>query len=93
MGRLRIEDLEADLFKVASLVADGASNQEVASQLGLPLGTVKNRMGAIFRELNISSRADLIVGVWGSNGPPVKRPLEFKNGVLQLPKGSANVAL
>lgn len=91
MGRLNLRELEGQEFQVASLVADGATNLEVASKLGLPLSTVKNRLATIYKQLNISSRADLIVGVWGPEGKPPKYENVFVDGLIQLPKGVRNV--
>lgn len=47
--------------QVASLVGQGLSNKEIGEQLGISEGTVKQHIFAIFRELNLSSRAKLAV--------------------------------
>jgi DNA-binding NarL/FixJ family response regulator len=47
-------------FEVALLVADGASNKDIARQLGLSEGTVKLHVYNIFRKVGASSRYGLI---------------------------------
>src|SRR5215472_990069 len=53
-GRSRLTHRERD---VLSLIGDGLSNKEIASQLGLQLPTVKNHVHSIFEKLEVSSRA------------------------------------
>ena len=48
--------------EVAICVAEGLSNDEIASRLVLTPGTVANHMEAILRRLNLRSRTQ--VGVW-----------------------------
>jgi two-component system response regulator DevR len=45
--------------RIAELVAEGKSNREIASQLGLAEGTVKNYVSAILAKLNLSRRSQL----------------------------------
>jgi two-component system, NarL family, nitrate/nitrite response regulator NarL len=47
--------------EVASLVARGLSNKEVARQLGLSNGTVKIHLHRVFQKLGAKSRYRLIV--------------------------------
>ena len=47
-------------FEVALLVAEGASNKQVARQLGVCEGTVKLHVRSIFRKVGASSRYRLI---------------------------------
>ena len=47
-------------YEVALLVAEGASNKQVARQLGLCEGTVKLHVRSIFRKVGASSRYGLI---------------------------------
>ena len=47
-------------FEVALLVAEGASNKQVARQLGLSEGTVKLHVSNILRKVAARSRSDLI---------------------------------
>jgi DNA-binding NarL/FixJ family response regulator len=45
--------------QVATLVAHGLSNREVAEKLGLTVGTVKTHLHAIFEKLEVHSRTEL----------------------------------
>jgi len=45
--------------QVVALVADGLSNRDVASELGLSEHTVKKYLFRIFEKLGISSRVEL----------------------------------
>ncbi len=45
--------------RIAELVAEGKSNREIAAQLGLAEGTVKNYVSAILAKLNLSRRTQL----------------------------------
>jgi DNA-binding NarL/FixJ family response regulator len=47
-------------FEVALLAAEGASNKQIARQLGLSEGTVKLHVNNIFRKVGARSRYDLI---------------------------------
>ncbi len=44
--------------QVLTLVAQGHSNQEIAQQLTIELGTVKNHVHNILRKLSVSSREE-----------------------------------
>lgn len=63
----RITDAQGKLLltrreeQIASLVAEGLKNREVAEQLKLSEHTVKNHLFHIFERLGISSRAELIL--------------------------------
>jgi DNA-binding NarL/FixJ family response regulator len=52
--------------EVASLVADGLTNREVADQLHLSEYTVKNYIFKIFEKLGISTRVELVLYTLGS---------------------------
>ena len=53
--------LTARQLQVISLVGQGFSNKEIANELKISEGTVKQHIFAIFRLLNVSSRAKLAV--------------------------------
>lgn len=44
--------------EVLELIGKGLSNQEIADQLFIELGTVKNHVHSILKKLNVSSRVD-----------------------------------
>jgi DNA-binding CsgD family transcriptional regulator len=54
-------------LKVVNLIAGGATNQSVATQLHLSLQTVKNHVHNAFAKLGINSRAQLAQPMHGSN--------------------------
>lgn len=47
--------------EVALAVFDGASNQEIADARGVSVKTVGNQLESIYRKLDVSSRAELVV--------------------------------
>ena len=47
-------------LKVLELVLSGLSNQEIATECGLALGTVKNTVSFIMLALHVNSRSNLI---------------------------------
>jgi len=53
--------LTAAQTRVMELLTQGKTNREIADLLGLSEGTVKVHMSAIFRALNVSSRAQALV--------------------------------
>lgn len=54
------EELTAQQFQIARMVADGATNREVAAQLYLSPRTVEHHLRNIFAKLDIRSRVDLV---------------------------------
>ena len=46
--------------EVASLAARGATNREIAAELGISTNTVKNRLKQVFDRLRVSSRVELV---------------------------------
>jgi DNA-binding NarL/FixJ family response regulator len=63
--------------QIASLVAEGLKNREVADQLNLSEHTVKNHLFHIFERLGISSRAELILYLFShkNSGGGFEEPL------------------
>ena len=55
------QSLTARQLQVIALVGQGLSNKEIANNLKISEGTVKQHIFAIFRLLNVSSRAKLAV--------------------------------
>jgi DNA-binding CsgD family transcriptional regulator len=47
--------------QVASLVAEGAGNREIASQLGITENTVKKSLLRIYDKLGVSNRVELVL--------------------------------
>jgi two-component system nitrate/nitrite response regulator NarL len=60
-GNVRLSALTNREQQVASLVCRGYSNKLIAHSLNLAEGTVKIHLNAIFRKLDVSNRAALIV--------------------------------
>jgi DNA-binding NarL/FixJ family response regulator len=58
--RARAEKLSAKQLKVLELILSGMSNQEIASECNIALGTVKNTVSTILLELDVTSRSHLI---------------------------------
>ena len=55
------QSLTARQLQVIALVGQGLSNKEIANELKISEGTVKQHIFAIFRLLNVSSRAKLAI--------------------------------
>ena len=52
-----IEPLTDRELQVLRLMVDGLSNQEIANQLVVALGTVKTHSASMYRKLNVASRS------------------------------------
>lgn len=65
---LRLSDREREVFL---LLADGLSNREIAAEVHVTEGTVKNHVSNILRKLRLSQRSELVAFAWsrGLKGP------------------------
>ncbi|MFB6725930.1 response regulator [Kribbella sp. NPDC056345] len=63
-GDPRWATLTAREQEVAELVADGGTNADIAEQLVLSPGTVKNHLAAIQRKLGARNRVGIAAAVW-----------------------------
>lgn len=52
--------LDGKELRVLNLVAQGASNAEVAKSLGVSMGTVKARLSVIFQKLGVETRTEAV---------------------------------
>jgi DNA-binding NarL/FixJ family response regulator len=53
-------DLTPREREILQLIGEGLSNQEIAAQLVIEIGTVKNHVHSILEKLNVSSRRDAV---------------------------------
>lgn len=63
--RERFPDLTAREAEVLELMADGATNPEIAERLFLGVSTVKSHINAIFAKLGVSERREAVAVVKG----------------------------
>lgn len=63
--RERFPDLTAREAEVLELMADGATNPEIAERLFLGVSTVKSHINAIFAKLGVSERREAVAVVRG----------------------------
>lgn len=57
----RIARLSVQETRVIELLAEGRINKEIAAQLGLTEGTVRNYVSAIFTKLEVANRTEAVV--------------------------------
>ncbi len=55
------ESLTERECEILELIADGLTNQEIADELTIEVGTVKNHIHSIFDKLNLSNRKDAAI--------------------------------
>lgn len=51
-------------IEVLKLMAQGMDNQQIAGQLSIVQGTVKNHVSAIYMKLGVSTRAEAVAWAW-----------------------------
>lgn len=65
-GAERQQVLTEDELRLAALIAEGATNREIAERLRLSVGTVKARLTLVLAKLGLRSRTQL--AVWATRG-------------------------
>lgn len=68
---LTIEELTPREMEVLRVMAEGKSNKEIASALGISEGTIKSHMNAILRKLDVTDRTQAVISA-------------LKHGLLRL---------
>ena len=69
-GRGRIERLSPQEQRILNLLADGNTNKEIASALGLGDGTVRNYLTSVFTKLGVENRTEAVSQWLRSSSPP-----------------------
>jgi two-component system, NarL family, nitrate/nitrite response regulator NarL len=59
----RLSALTTRETQIASAVAEGRGNREIATQLGITEQTVKNHLTSIFEKVGVASRLQLALAV------------------------------
>jgi DNA-binding NarL/FixJ family response regulator len=57
----RIEELTDQERRILTLVADGASNKDIAIELNLSERTIKNYLSVIFQKLQVNNRTEAAI--------------------------------
>lgn len=63
--RVRLDDLTPRERQVASLVASGFTNRQIAVSLSIALGTVKDHVHAVLTKTGFDTRSQLIAAWYG----------------------------
>ncbi len=70
--------------EIVELVAQGLTNQQIASRLTLSLPTVKNHVHRLLTKLGVASRNDIAAvhraAIWGNHQQTERLPLEVSSG-------------
>lgn len=72
-------DLTSRERRIVLLMADGLSNREIATALGISCGTVKNHCTAIYDKWQINDRTQAVIVVFALGW---KRPFEAYQAML-----------
>jgi DNA-binding NarL/FixJ family response regulator len=59
----RLSALTTREIQIASAVAEGRGNREIATQLGITEQTVKNHLTSIFEKVGVASRLQLALAI------------------------------
>jgi len=59
----QVSSLSAAQMRILFALADGRLNKQIAAELGLTEGTVKQHLSAIFRKLGVNNRSQAILAV------------------------------
>ncbi len=89
---MRLSKREVD---VTGCVAEGLSNREIATRLGLTEHTVKNYLFRIFDKVGVSSRVELVLFALSTPPPaePLRKPTANKQPSRSEPAAPAVVPL
>jgi len=68
----RSDQLTPRESELVGLVADGASNKDIARRMSISVKTVKTHLTSIFRKLGLSTRLELAVAVGRGAAPRTK---------------------
>lgn len=69
MSAPEVGKLSAREFEIVDLLAKGLGNKQIADQLGLSPGTVRNYLRSVYRKLHVSTRTEAVVRFFGHDGP------------------------
>jgi DNA-binding NarL/FixJ family response regulator len=79
--------------EVASKVAEGMKNREIAELLSVSEHTVKNHLFRIFERLGVTSRSELILYLYGQRSQPQRHRVEQPDRCASAPQLGRNQRL
>ena len=88
MRTIKVSGRQAE---VVSLVAKGCSDKEIASRLGLSLGTVKTYLVRLYRDNGFHNRAEAVAACFEAQS--VTRKLQRATGMRRASSDAATVGL